>query len=122
MFVCLDLVYEFIRLHRTEVCLHNLSFFVRDELQLVQGLVLVPGTRDLSLPPRPVMFCGDSSEHGYLMLVSRASVPEVLELTRYFEKWRFRTVEPEFMDRVRRRQNPGLHIKVPESRCRKSSS
>ena len=49
------------------------------------------------------------------MSVSRCTTEEVLELTRYFERWRFKRVEPEFDERVRRRQVPWEPIKLPDT-------
>ena len=69
----------------------------------------------MSLPPCPVMFCGDALEKGYSLTVSRCTTEEVLELTRYFERWMFKRVEPEFEERARRRQNPWEPIQLPDT-------
>ena len=59
------------------------------------------------------MFCGDSSVKGYSMSVSRCTTAEVMELSRYFERWRFKRVEPEYQEKIRRRQQPWRPISLP---------
>ena len=49
--VCLHYLYEFIRQHRADNLLHRMSARLLDELRLVQGLILILGAKDMSLPP-----------------------------------------------------------------------
>ena len=61
---------------------------------MIQGLIFVRASRDLDLPAAPLMFCGDPSKEGYSLSVARTDACESFELSRYFERWRFKRVEP----------------------------
>eukprot|EP00971_Amphidinium_carterae_P232975 4623834-Amphidinium_carterae.1 len=67
------------------------------ELRVAQSLVLFVGA-DLGRGPCLNAYCSDASTLGYALHVTRCSSAEVLEATRWRERWRFRQPDPEELD------------------------
>ncbi|CAK0826815.1 unnamed protein product [Prorocentrum cordatum] len=72
------------------------------------------------------VYCSDSSDIGFALLSTRATEAELRDLTRYRERWRFKSMEtlsevalvrPEWAEYVGGRLRPGGGADLPEGAC-----